>query len=237
MKILAFETSAKSGSVALVEDGRLLAENYVDVGLTHSATLLGMAKDLLDRCELKASMLDSVACAIGPGSFTGIRIGLAAAKGFAWGAGISCYGVSTLEAMAIAFSGLFDGIICPVMDARRSQLYNALFLSAPGRRMVRLTEDRAIRAEDLAEEFKRPDHAGKKILLIGDGIEVTTRLIPNNSDLIVPQASIKRQHASGVALAAYEMHLAGKTGSAEMLTPNYLRLSQAEREFLEKQNR
>ena len=126
MRILAFETSAKAGSVALLEDGRLLGEYYLNCGMTHSRTLLKLAEDLLAACELAPAQLDAVACAAGPGSFTGVRIGVAAAKGFAWGAEKPCIGVSTLEAMAHQAQN-FVGVICCAMDARRGQLYNALF--------------------------------------------------------------------------------------------------------------
>ena len=125
MKILAFETSAKAASVALLEKGKLLGESYQNTGLTHSQTLMVMAEDLLKACNLTAKDVEAVAVAAGPGSFTGVRIGVAAAKGFAWGAELPCYGVSTLEAMALLL-GIHQGYVRPVMDARRSQVYNAL---------------------------------------------------------------------------------------------------------------
>ena len=152
MKILAFETSAKAGSVALLENGTLLAENYCNTGLTHSQTLMVMAEDLLKSCDLTVKNVDAVAVAAGPGSFTGVRIGVAAAKGLAWGGDLPCYGVSTLESMALSL-GAYDGYVLPVMDARRSQVYNAIFL-AEGGKLTRITEDRAIALADLAEEIK-----------------------------------------------------------------------------------
>ena len=126
MLLLAFETSAKAASVALFDGPKLLGESYQNTGLTHSQTLLVMAQELLSQCGKAPADVEAVAVANGPGSFTGVRIGVAAAKGFAWGSEIPCYGVSTLESMALGL-GAFDGIICPVMDARRSQVYNALF--------------------------------------------------------------------------------------------------------------
>ncbi len=122
MLILAFETSAKSASVALSMDGKLLGESYQNTGLTHSQTLMVMAQDLLKQCGYGPQDLDAVAVAAGPGSFTGVRIGVAAAKGLAWGLEKPCYGVSTLESMALGL-GAYDGTVCPVMDARRSQVY------------------------------------------------------------------------------------------------------------------
>ena len=126
MILLAFETSAKAASVALFDGENLLGEQYQNTGLTHSQTLMVMAEDLLKQCGKTAADVEAVAVANGPGSFTGVRIGTAAAKGFAWGQEIPLYGVSTLEAMALGM-GVYQGYVCPVMDARRTQVYNALF--------------------------------------------------------------------------------------------------------------
>ena len=152
MLTLAFETSAKAASVALVEKGKLLGESYQNTGLTHSQTLMVMAEDLLKQCGKTVADLTCVAVAEGPGSFTGVRIGVAAAKGLAWGAELPCYGVSTLEAMAVSL-GAYRGYVCPCMDARRQQVYNALFY-ADGGILERRTPDRAIALADLAEELK-----------------------------------------------------------------------------------
>ena len=151
MLILSFETSAKAASVALLENGKLLGESYQNTGLTHSQTLMVMAQQLLEDCGKNVSDLQAVAVAEGPGSFTGVRIGVAAAKGLAWGAELPCYGVSTLEAMALSL-GAWQGYVCPVMDARRSQVYNALFSVNCGK-LERLGEDRAIALEDLSREL------------------------------------------------------------------------------------
>ena len=126
MLILAFETSAKAGSVALMDETKLLGESYQNTGLTHSQTLLQMAQQLLADCGKTPEDVTAVAVAQGPGSFTGVRIGVAAAKGFSWGSQIPCYGVSTLEAM-VRQLGIWQGYVCPVMDARRGQVYNAVF--------------------------------------------------------------------------------------------------------------
>ena len=131
MLILAFETSAKAASVALHDGAKLLAEAYQNTGLTHSQTLMVMAQDLLKQCGFTPKDVTAVAVAAGPGSFTGVRIGVAAAKGFAWGAELPCYGISTLEAMA-KNAGIFDGYVCSCMDARRSQVYNAVFCANHG---------------------------------------------------------------------------------------------------------
>ena len=149
MLLLAFETSAKSCSAALHDGKGLLAESYQNSGLTHSQTLMVMAEDLLKVCGKSAADVTHLAVAAGPGSFTGVRIGVSAAKGFAWGAELPVYGVSTLEAMALGL-GVMDGHICCCMDARRKQVYNAIFLAENGR-LTRVCEDRAISLEELKE--------------------------------------------------------------------------------------
>ena len=230
MKILAFETSAKAASAALTENGKLLAESYQNTGMTHSQTLMVMAQDLLKQCGLTARDVDAVAVANGPGSFTGVRIGVAAAKGFAWGREIPCVGVSTLEAMALTL-GAWQGYVCPVMDARRSQVYNALF-HVSGGKMERIREDRAISLADLGEELKNLE---EPIFLVGDGSNLCyNTLLETVTGLVLPPEHRMHQRASGVALAAEALLAAGGTFSGAELVPNYLRLSQAERERLEK---
>mgnify|MGYP003290610862 CR=1 FL=1 len=233
MLILAFETSAKAAGVALHDGAKLLAECYQNTGLTHSQTLMVMADDLLKQCGLTASDVTHVAVAAGPGSFTGVRIGVAAAKGFAWGGEIPCVGVSTLEAMAKNL-GVHEGYVCACMDARRSQVYNALFYVNQGR-LQRVTEDRAIALAELKEELKRLDGP---IYLVGDGSSLTyNTLAPHILNLILPPEHRMHQRGAGVALAALEKINDGEVGSAAALQPNYLRLSQAEREKLEKANK
>ena len=230
MLILAFETTAKAGSVALLEDGKLLAESYQNTGLTHSQTLMVMAEDMLKQAGKTVADVTAVAVAEGPGSFTGVRIGVAAAKGFAWGAQLPCYGVSTLEAMAVTL-GAYEGHICACMDARRNQVYNALFL-ADGAAPLRVTEDRAIALAELKTEL---EHIDGNIYLVGDGAALTYRtLAPEIPNLVLPPEHRMHQRASGVAIVAAKKIAAGETGDANALTPNYLRLSQAERERLEK---
>ena len=232
MLILAFETTAKAGSVALLEDSRLLAESYQNTGLTHSQTLMVMAEDMLKAAGKKVSDLTAVAVAEGPGSFTGVRIGVAAAKGLSWGGELPCYGVSTLEAMAVTL-GIWQGYVCPVMDARRSQVYNALFYVNQGK-MERVKEDRAIALSDLAEELKILEGP---IFLVGDGSNLTFNTLKDSIPaLVLPAEHRLHQRASGVALCAAAKIAAGEAGDGAALTPNYLRLSQAERERLEKQN-
>lgn len=230
MLILAFETSAKAASTALLEDGRLLGESYQNTGLTHSQTLLVMAENLLAQCGKTVAEVTAVAVAAGPGSFTGVRIGVAAAKGFAWGRELPCYGVSTLEAMALSL-GVWQGYVCPCMDARRSQVYNALFSVNQGT-LERLREDRAIALSDLAEELKTLDGP---IFLVGDGSTLAYRTLSGEiPNLVLPPEHRMHQRADGIALLAAQKITAGEPGDANALTPNYLRLSQAERERMEK---
>ena len=231
--ILAFETSAKAASVALYGNGKLLGEQYQNTGLTHSQTLMGMAEDLLKQCGKTVKDVTAVAVAEGPGSFTGVRIGVAAAKGFAWGGEIPCYGVSTLESMALSL-GIYQGYVCPCMDARRNQVYNALFYVNCGV-VERYSEDRAIALEDLKRELEALDGP---IYLVGDGAELAYKHLSGAiEELILPPEHRRHQRAGGVALAAEAKIASGDAGDANAMTPNYLRLSQAERERMERENK
>ena len=234
MRILAFETSAKAASVALLTDGLLTGEYFQNSGQTHSRTVMKLAKDLLDNCDLSPADLDLVAWANGPGSFTGVRIGVAAAKGLCWGMELPCVPVSTLEAMAWSAS-VQDGIVCCCMDARRSQVYNAIF-AVRGGRPARVREDRAISIEELDADlttFTDP------ILLTGDGAALVYESLCGRQTAecrpckLLPEHR-RQQRASGVALAAWEAVQAGLTEDPSRVLPNYLRLSQAERERLAK---
>ena len=233
MLILAFETSAKAASVALHDGQKLLAESYQNTGMTHSQTLMVMAEDALKQCGKCAQDVTAVAVAEGPGSFTGVRIGVAAAKGFAWGREIPCYGISTLEAMAESL-GAFQGYVCPVMDARRAQVYNALFYVNQGV-ISRVSPDRAIALNDLSEELK---NLTEPVFLVGDGSNLCyntlSKEVPN---LVLPAEHRMHQRAVGVALLAAKQAAQGIAPGGADLTPNYLRLSQAEREKLERENK
>ena len=233
MLILAFETSAKAASVALHDGQKLLGESYQNTGLTHSQTLMVMAEDVLKQCGKTAADVTAVAVAEGPGSFTGVRIGVAAAKGFAWGAQLPCYGISTLEAMAESL-GIYQGYVCPVMDARRSQVYNALFYVNRGE-ISRVAPDRAIALADLGAELKI---LSEPVFLVGDGsILCYNTLLEEVPNLVLPPEHRMHQRAVGVALLAAKQAAVGTAPGGAELTPNYLRLSQAEREKLERENK
>ena len=233
MLILAFETSAKAASAALHDGKTLLGEAYQNTGMTHSQTLMVMAEDLLKQCGKTAADVTAVAVAEGPGSFTGVRIGAAAAKGFAWGAQIPCYGISTLEAMAETF-GAWQGYVCPVMDARRAQVYNALFYVNRGI-LTRVAPDRAVSLTELGAELKK---LSEPVFLVGDGSNLCYNTLSEEvPNLVMPPEHRVHQRAVGVAIAAVRQAEQGLAPDGGSLTPNYLRLSQAEREKLEKQRR
>ena len=228
MLILALESSAKAASAALARDGKLLDMEFQNNGLTHSKTLLPMAERLLRGAGLSVKDLDAVAVAHGPGSFTGIRIGVSTVKGLCWAAEKPAIGVSTLEAMAWNGETAPEGsILCCAMDARRSQVYNALFTFADGK-PVRLTKDRPIGLPELTEELKKYE---KPIFVLGDGgMLCYNHLLEQNLDATLMPEPERLQNAWGVCRAA-EGKQAAPAGE---LLPVYLRLSQAERERLER---
>ncbi|MBR6950290.1 MAG: tRNA (adenosine(37)-N6)-threonylcarbamoyltransferase complex dimerization subunit type 1 TsaB [Oscillospiraceae bacterium] len=224
MKILALESSAKAASVALCDGEKLIAQYRQASGLTHSRTLLAMTEDLLKNTETAVEQIDAFAVAGGPGSFTGIRIGMAAAKGLAWGSEKPLCSVSTLEAMAWHCSD--DRVtVCPVMDARRSQVYNALFTFGPDG-PVRLTEDRAISLEELVADAGRYE---APFWFVGDGAALcAARFTEEGLPFIMAPEPLRLPSAWGVAAAARK----GPFLDPADAEPNYLRLSQAERERL-----
>ena len=216
MKILSLETSAKACSAAVTEDGALLGLAYQNVGLTHSRTLMPMVEDLLKNAGLTLAEMDAVAVARGPGSFTGIRIGVAAAKGLAFAAGLPVIGVSTL-----------DGLILCAMDARRNQIYNALF-QAEGGRLTRLCDDRAIALADLARELSA--QAGP-IWVTGDGAALCLAYMDAAGLPCRPAAPhLLFQSAAGVGLSAQLLaEDPAQLLAPQTLTPLYLRPPQAQR--------
>ena len=230
MKILALETSAKSVSAAVVENGVVLCSAYQNTGLTHSRTLMPLVDGMLRAADLTAGDMELIAVAQGPGSFTGLRIGVSAAKGLAWTLDVPCCGVSTLLAMAQNLRHTEATVIC-AMDARRNQVYNAVFRAKDGV-LERLCEDRAISLAELAEELKN-DTSPK--FVVGDGAKLCYTYLKQQGIAcrMAPQ-SLVMQNAVGVAMAAEELAAEGKTVSAHELVPVYLRLSQAERERLAK---
>ncbi len=233
MKILGIETSAVSAGAAIVSDGKLIGETYINTGLTHSQTVMCLIDTVLSNCMLNFSDIDAVAVAAGPGSFTGIRIGVSAVKGLCFTENKPCIPVSTLEAMANA-AELEDCIICPVMDARCMQVYTAQFVRTE-EGIVRLADDKPLTLQELSDVLLQYD---KRIVLIGDGSEISYRFLTEKGINAVKFSEIFRfQRASGVAITAYRNYNKDNTMiSAEELQPVYLRLSQAEREKNKKEN-
>ena len=225
MNIIALEASAKAVSAAITQNGRVLASGYQDTGLTHSRTLMPIVEHLFRNTGLTLQDMDAVAVSAGPGSFTGIRIGVSAAKGLAFAADKPAVGVSTLAAMArnVAFC---DGLVVCAMDARRNQIYNALFLAQDGH-LTRLTEDRAVALADLAEEL-RDDPRPKTV--VGDGAQLCAEALDGAGIAcrLAPPHLIM-QNAMSVALEAEHLAAEGGLVSAQALSPVYLRPPQAQR--------
>lgn len=228
MRILGIESSAKAASAAVCDETGLVAQFFQNSGLTHSRTLLPMAEDLLKNLSLTLQDIDLIAVAQGPGSFTGVRIGVSVVKGLAWAADKPVCGVSTLEAMAYNGQAAPEGsLVCCVMDARRGQFYNALF-TMEGGIPRRLCEDRAIGIEKLVEDI---ENQKKSAYLVGDGAVLCYNALENlNVTAVLAPEPLRHQSAWGVCMAAK----GEPRQSVHALLPVYLRLSQAERERQER---
>ena len=223
MLILAVDTTATVGSVALVRDGKVLSEYTVNAGNTHSVTLLPMIENMLKITETDLSSVDLFATSVGPGSFTGVRIGCSALKGIAFSSDKPCIGVSTLEALAYNLRD-HEGIICPCMNARRGQVYTALFESNAGG-ITRLTPDMAISIEELSSMLA--DFDGN-VHFCGDGYFLVSHLSENKTS-----ERLTLQSAVSVALVAEKLYESSEDKSvftSSALNPTYLRKPQAERE-------
>ncbi len=233
MKILALDSSAVSASACVMEDGKVLGESFVNIQQTHSQTLMVMAQNVLQSTGVPLEQIGLFAVAAGPGSFTGVRIGVSCVKGMAMARQKPCAGVSTLAAMA---ENLRDcaGIVCAVMDARCQQVYNALFRAEYGT-LTRLTEDRAISIAELAAACAQLD---APVYLVGDGALLCSKAegFAGLPHVRLASEPLRYQRSSGVAAVALQMAAAGQTVSAAGLAPIYLRLPQAERELKRKQN-
>lgn len=227
--ILAVDTSAKPVSCALAQDDRVLASFYANTGLTHSQTLMPMIENVLKVTDHTVSDLDAVAVNVGPGSFTGVRIGVSAVKGLAFTVDLPCISVSTLECMAENTAAAPDVIICCLMDARCQQVYGAIFEKNAEGAVHRLSADEALTVAQMGEKMAA---LGRPVILVGDGSEMCYRAwkdsIPN---VFLAPAAVRYQNAASTALIACRQFVAGLTVSAEALQPMYLRLPQAEREL------
>lgn len=232
MLILGIDCSATPASAALVnEQGTIIGEFFINTKLTHSQTLLPMVDALLKCTNTDISQVDLFAVAAGPGSFTGVRIGVAAVKGMAMAQNKPCVAVSTLEAMAENIKHM-DCIVCSVMDARCSQVYNALH-KVSGETVTRLCDDRALSIESLTTELKQYN---KRIILVGDGAKLCYQTMRSQLDTVeLAPENLLYQRAGSVALAGIKEYTIGKFMPAQQLLPTYLRLPQAERELRKKQ--
>lgn len=234
MRILAFDSTATAASVAICDDGKVLTEFFVNAGLTHSRTLVPMLDAALKNTDSDLRSVDALAISNGPGSFTGVRIGVAVAKGIAFAENLSCFEISTLEAMAYNLV-LTDCLVCSVMDARCAQVYNGLFEIKYGE-VHRLCDDRALAIADLKAELVEK-YSDKRIILVGDGAELCFKeFIDTNLSVELAPDALRFQKASSVAAAAFDkMNKGEKPKEAGALLPAYLRLSQAERELKKKE--
>ncbi len=231
MRIFAVDTSAKSASAAVTENGEIKGEFFINTMLTHSETLMPMTDALLKSTRLSLSDIDCLAVNTGPGSFTGLRIGIAAIKGMAFAVKKPCIAVSTLESMAYNLSEP-DTVLCAVMDARCNQVYNALF-DVSSDIPQRLCDDRALTIDELSKELEA---LGKKVVLVGDGAKLCfSRMSGIECDLHIAAENVRYQRASSTALAAERLFEEVKTVGADTLMPQYLRLPQAQRELMAKQ--
>ena len=219
MKILAIDSTANTSTVAVLEGKTLLSLFTVNTKNTHSETLLPMVKSLLASLRLSVDDIDAFAVSEGPGSFTGVRIGVATVKGLAFDKRKACVGVSTIEALAQNLEG-FDGIICPIMNARRGQVYTGAFLDGE-----RIVEDQCMMLADLIpvlEKYKRP------IYFTGDGYSLIEGM-KNESFRQTPEM-LRYQNAYSVGVVAYKKLMAEDYTTDSELRVEYLRKPQAERE-------
>ncbi len=234
MKILSMECSATPASVAVIEDNKILASSFVNVRLTHSQTLMPMVENVLNSAKLSINDIDGLAISNGPGSFTGVRIGISALKGIAAPKNLPCVAVSTLRAMAENYVGN-DCYICAVMDARCNQVYNAIF-EIKNNEVIRLCEDRALMCDELANEIKTNyQNSDRSIIIIGDGTDIFFPFVEDIENIRKASPQLRYQNAIGVGLVATESFKNGETLSADNLLTFYLRLPQAERELKAKQ--
>lgn len=231
MKILAFDSTAATASAALTDDTKLLALCNTDSGLTHSELLLPMAESLLKYAKLGFDDIGAYAASVGPGSFTGVRIGAALVKGLAFGKGVPCIGVSALEALAENLAGL-NGIAVPVMDARRQQVYTALFRLRDGQ-TERITADDVMPITELGRLLG--EYGSEKIYLVGDGY-ATAKTGLEKCGIATEQTPplLLMQNAYSVARVASRAIARGEVTDDTELSPVYLRMPQAERERLER---
>ena len=232
MKILGIDSSGLVASVAVVEDDNLLAEYTVNYKKTHSQTLLPMLDEIVKMTELDLATIDAIAVAAGPGSFTGLRIGSATAKGLGLALQKPLVAVPTVEALAYNLWGT-DKIICPLMDARRSQVYTGIYEFA-GQELQVIEGQMAVPVTEIVEKLNT---LKQEVIFLGDGVPVYKEVLAQEMKIpyLLAPAHLNKQRAASVATLGAVYAAKGKTESAIKHQPDYLRLSQAERERAEKQ--
>ena len=230
MKILAVDTSANVATAAVISDGKLIAESILNHKKTHSEKIMPMIDSVLKDAEIGINDIDLFAVANGPGSFTGLRIGVSTVKALAHAADKPIVGISTLEAMAYNLFDV-DGLISPIMDARRSQVYNAVYRFEKGR-LCEVTEPRALAIEECLDGFAGEE----KVYFLGDGVPVHEEIIKNTMGerAVIAPVTALLQRASSLAVLAELKFIEGKSDTYQSLMPFYLRKSQAEREYEER---
>ena len=227
------ESSATASSVSYVKDEKILGQYYINAGLTHSTTLMPMVQGMLENAKISLDNVDYYAVSVGPGSFTGLRIGISAIKGIALAKNKPCVAVSTLEAMAYNYV-YTDTLVCAVIDARCNRFFNAIFKCSADGTVERLCEDRALSYEEIAQELTS-NYSNEKIVLVGDGAIMAQKLmgdlVPN---LTIAPPHLMYQQSNGVAMVAQNMIEQGKVVTSQQLLPSYLSLPQAQKELQKK---
>ncbi len=226
-KILSIDTCLNSCSVAIHEEGKLIGESFLDVGLTHSETLVPMVQFLLNSAGMTVNDIDVLGVTSGPGSFTGLRIGMATVKGLAFASDIPCVTISSLHALALGAACL-DGIVCPCIDARNNQIYNAVF-KAHGGKIERIVKNRAINIDDFVDKVGEYED---KIIFIGDGAQMCYNnaiKIFNKDNMLYFSEEFSRIRAGKIGGEIFKRYKSGIKYSYEEIVPEYIKLSQAER--------
>lgn len=234
MKIIAIDSSSLTASVAIIEDEQILAEYNINYKKTHSQTLLPMLDEICKMTELDMSQVDAIAISKGPGSFTGLRIGSATAKGLGLALNKPIIPIGTLEGLSYNAWG-YDGLICPIMDARRGQVYTGIYKFENGENQV-IVDQCAVAIDEICEKL---NNLNEKVLFLGDGVPVHRDYIMKNLkvEYEFAPAHMSRQRAAAFSIPAIKYYNAGMVEKAEDHKPEYLRLSQAERERMEKEQR
>lgn len=235
MKILGIDSSGLVASVAIVAEENMVAEYTLNHKKTHSTTLMPMLSEVVKTSETDLEAIDAIAIAVGPGSFTGLRIGSSTVKGLAYALNKPIVPVSTTAALAYNLYG-FSGVIAPIMDARRNQVYNGLYSFEKGQ-FVELEKERALGIEELIIELEEK-YSDQEVVFLGDGVEPYQKIIEDRmkGKHFYAPAHLSKQRAGSVAVLGKMYYNEGVKESAFSHTPIYLRLSQAERERKEKED-